>query len=230
MHKSASTQNRRSNLSSAIADLRDRVGGRMLDRAGSCCASRRRIETGACAAWRRPRPNPWPAHRRQRRRSNAIRSTGKIVLGYRPDAAPMSYRDASGKPTGYSVALCSKVADALKRELSLPSLDVRVGCGERGLRRLRAARGRSRLRRRRGHAGAPARGVVLDSGVPWRHLRARPHGCVERVAARARGTAATVPAAVARHAAADARASHIFGTRRFDDARRAEGAHRGACA
>ena len=29
-----------------------------------------------------------------------IRGTGKIVLGYRPDAAPMSDRDASGQPAG----------------------------------------------------------------------------------------------------------------------------------
>ncbi len=53
-----------------------------------------------------------------------IRSTGKIVLGYRPDAAPMSSRDASGQPVGYSVTLCSKVADALESQLSLPSLTV----------------------------------------------------------------------------------------------------------
>jgi ABC-type amino acid transport substrate-binding protein len=53
-----------------------------------------------------------------------IRSAGKLVLGYRADAAPMSSRDASGQPAGYSVALCGKVADALKRELGLPSLVV----------------------------------------------------------------------------------------------------------
>ena len=46
------------------------------------------------------------------------------MLGYRTDAAPMSSRDASGQPAGYSVALCGKVADALKAELSLPSLAV----------------------------------------------------------------------------------------------------------
>jgi len=53
-----------------------------------------------------------------------IKGAGKIVLGYRPDAAPMSYRDASGQPAGYSVALCNKVADALKRDLSLSSAAV----------------------------------------------------------------------------------------------------------
>jgi ABC-type amino acid transport substrate-binding protein len=53
-----------------------------------------------------------------------IQGTGRLVLGYRADASPMSSRDSSGKPTGYSVALCNKVADALKDELRLPSLAV----------------------------------------------------------------------------------------------------------
>jgi len=53
-----------------------------------------------------------------------IRSTGKLVLGYRAGATPMSSRDASGQPEGYSVALCGKLADALKRDLSMPSLAV----------------------------------------------------------------------------------------------------------
>jgi polar amino acid transport system substrate-binding protein len=61
-----------------------------------------------------------------------IKSSGRIVLGYRTDAAPMSSRDASGKPVGYSVELCGKVADALKRDLALSALTVEwvvVGSG-----------------------------------------------------------------------------------------------------
>jgi polar amino acid transport system substrate-binding protein len=46
------------------------------------------------------------------------------VLGYRTDAAPMSSRDAAGKPAGYSVELCGKVAEALKRDLAIPALAV----------------------------------------------------------------------------------------------------------
>src|SRR5262249_34278878 len=53
-----------------------------------------------------------------------IRAGGKLVIGYRADAAPMSTRDASGHPIGYSIAVCRKVADALKAELGLASLDV----------------------------------------------------------------------------------------------------------
>ena len=51
-----------------------------------------------------------------------VREAGKLVLGYRADARPFSYQDASGKATGYSVALCQKVADEVKAELGLPDL------------------------------------------------------------------------------------------------------------
>ncbi len=51
-----------------------------------------------------------------------VRETGKLVLGYRVDARPFSYQDASGKAIGYSVALCEKVAAEVKAELGLPEL------------------------------------------------------------------------------------------------------------
>ena len=53
-----------------------------------------------------------------------IMNTDRIALGYRPDAAPMSYGATSGQPEGYSVALCTRVADSLKRALARPSLAV----------------------------------------------------------------------------------------------------------
>src|SRR5262249_30799466 len=53
-----------------------------------------------------------------------IRQTGKLTLGYRADARPFSYRDASGEAAGYSVALCHNIADQVKVELSLASLPV----------------------------------------------------------------------------------------------------------
>jgi len=61
-----------------------------------------------------------------------IKATGKMTLGFRTDAAPMSYRDAAGQPAGYSVTLCSRVADAMKRDLGAASLSVawvEVGSG-----------------------------------------------------------------------------------------------------
>jgi putrescine:ornithine antiporter len=52
-----------------------------------------------------------------------IKETGKLNLGY-GGGRPLSYQDEAGKPAGYAVALCGKVADALKAELGLPSLSV----------------------------------------------------------------------------------------------------------
>jgi len=53
-----------------------------------------------------------------------IRQNGKVMLGYRADAKPFSYRDESGNPAGYSVALCQAVADGLKTDLGLANLPI----------------------------------------------------------------------------------------------------------
>lgn len=51
------------------------------------------------------------------------RETGKLSLGFRADTRPFAYADG-GKPAGFSIALCERVADAVKAELKLPSLQV----------------------------------------------------------------------------------------------------------
>ncbi|AVP58914.1 amino acid ABC transporter substrate-binding protein [Pulveribacter suum] len=56
---------------------------------------------------------------------NKIQSTGTLTLGYRTDAAPLSYLDASGKPIGYAVELCQQLATQLQSQLKLPALQVR---------------------------------------------------------------------------------------------------------
>lgn len=53
-----------------------------------------------------------------------VRETGQLRLGYRVDAMPFSYPDAAGLPAGYSVALCTVVAERLRQELGLARLDV----------------------------------------------------------------------------------------------------------
>ena len=53
-----------------------------------------------------------------------VRETNRLTLGYRADAQPFSYRDASGAPTGYSVTLCQQVAEQVKAELGMPKLAV----------------------------------------------------------------------------------------------------------
>jgi len=53
-----------------------------------------------------------------------IKESGKIRIGHRADARPFSYVDQAGKVTGYSVALCEKVVDAVKMELGASALAV----------------------------------------------------------------------------------------------------------
>jgi polar amino acid transport system substrate-binding protein len=52
-----------------------------------------------------------------------VRDSGKLTLGYRSDTRPFAFSDG-GQPAGFSIALCQKVADAVKAELKLPSLAV----------------------------------------------------------------------------------------------------------
>jgi ABC-type amino acid transport substrate-binding protein len=63
-----------------------------------------------------------------------IKQSGRIKFGYQADARPFSFRDQSGNPAGFTVALCKKVADAVKTELGLQTLTVEwvaVGGAER---------------------------------------------------------------------------------------------------
>jgi glutamate/aspartate transport system substrate-binding protein len=52
-----------------------------------------------------------------------IRETKTITIGNREAARPFSYVD-NGQPAGYSVELCKRVADAVKKELKIPDLKV----------------------------------------------------------------------------------------------------------
>lgn len=54
-----------------------------------------------------------------------IAETKTVTFGYREDARPFSYVGTDGKPDGYSVELCRRVADSLKGQLGLTQLDVR---------------------------------------------------------------------------------------------------------
>jgi glutamate/aspartate transport system substrate-binding protein len=54
-----------------------------------------------------------------------IRDTGVITLGVRETSVPFSYLDAQKQPQGYSVDLCTRVADVIKAELKLPRLEIR---------------------------------------------------------------------------------------------------------
>ncbi len=46
-----------------------------------------------------------------------IARTGEFVIGYRTDASPLSYENADGQPSGYSVDLCRRIAASVKAHL-----------------------------------------------------------------------------------------------------------------
>jgi glutamate/aspartate transport system substrate-binding protein len=55
-----------------------------------------------------------------------IRETGAITLGYRDTSIPFSYLDADQKPVGFAMDICGKVVDAVRNELKLDKLEVRL--------------------------------------------------------------------------------------------------------
>ena len=55
-----------------------------------------------------------------------IRDSGTITLGYRESSVPFSYLDGAKQPVGYSIDLCNKVVAAVKRELRMPNLAVKM--------------------------------------------------------------------------------------------------------
>lgn len=55
----------------------------------------------------------------------AIADAGEVVIGVRESALPYSYMTRDGTPTGYTIALCQKVVDNLRKTLNRPDLRVR---------------------------------------------------------------------------------------------------------
>ena len=55
-----------------------------------------------------------------------IRSTGIITIGHRESSIPFSYYDKDEKVVGYAVDLCYLVADAVKTNLGLAKLEVKL--------------------------------------------------------------------------------------------------------
>ena len=53
-----------------------------------------------------------------------IKSTGAITVGHRDASVPFSYYDDKQQPIGYSMDLCMKIVDAVKKNLNLPNLKV----------------------------------------------------------------------------------------------------------
>jgi glutamate/aspartate transport system substrate-binding protein len=55
-----------------------------------------------------------------------IKDSGQITVGYRESSIPFSYLDDKAQPVGYTMELCNRVIDALKKELKLPNLAVKL--------------------------------------------------------------------------------------------------------
>jgi glutamate/aspartate transport system substrate-binding protein len=55
-----------------------------------------------------------------------IKDTGTITLGHRESSMPFSYYDDKQQVVGYSMDLCMRIVDAVKKELKLQKLDVKL--------------------------------------------------------------------------------------------------------
>jgi glutamate/aspartate transport system substrate-binding protein len=55
-----------------------------------------------------------------------IKETGAITIGFRDSSIPFSYLDDNQKPIGYAMDICYKIVDAVKKELKLDKLEVKL--------------------------------------------------------------------------------------------------------
>ncbi|HWS75775.1 MAG TPA: transporter substrate-binding domain-containing protein [Quisquiliibacterium sp.] len=55
-----------------------------------------------------------------------IKELGAITVGHRESSIPFSYLDDKQQPIGYAMDLCMKVVDAVKAELKMPNLQVKL--------------------------------------------------------------------------------------------------------
>src|SRR6201996_887749 len=56
----------------------------------------------------------------------SIKDSGTITIAYREYSMPFSYLDDNQKPIGFAMDICYKVVDAVKKELKLDKLDVKL--------------------------------------------------------------------------------------------------------
>lgn len=54
-----------------------------------------------------------------------IKDSGTIVIGHNEDSPPFASFGADGKPQGYSIDICNKIAEAVKAELKMDNLTVK---------------------------------------------------------------------------------------------------------
>ena len=55
-----------------------------------------------------------------------IKDSGTVTIGHRDSSIPFSYYDDKQNVIGYSIDICMKVVDAIKAELKMPNLQVKL--------------------------------------------------------------------------------------------------------
>ena len=55
-----------------------------------------------------------------------VKDSGVITIGHRDASIPFSYYDQNQKPVGYAMDICYKVVDAVKAQLKMPNLQVKL--------------------------------------------------------------------------------------------------------
>ena len=55
-----------------------------------------------------------------------IKETGTITIGYRESSVPFSYLDDKQQPVGFAMDICNKIVAAVKTELKLEKLEVKL--------------------------------------------------------------------------------------------------------
>jgi glutamate/aspartate transport system substrate-binding protein len=55
-----------------------------------------------------------------------IKDSGAITLGHRDTSIPFSYYDDKQQVVGYAMDICQRIVDAIKNELKLPKIDVKL--------------------------------------------------------------------------------------------------------
>ena len=55
-----------------------------------------------------------------------IKDTGTITLGHRDTSIPFSYYDDKQQAVGYAMDICYKIVDAIKAELKMPKIDIKL--------------------------------------------------------------------------------------------------------
>ena len=54
-----------------------------------------------------------------------IKQTGVFTIGHRDASIPLSYYDDKQQPIGYSMDICNRIAEAIRKELGMPKMEVK---------------------------------------------------------------------------------------------------------